>query len=522
MSLEGSGNATLSGAIGGTGSFTKSGSGTATLNGTNSYTGNTTITGGILRVGGTNAIGDSSRVSQTGGTIDFIGGTSETIHSFIGTGGLIDFEGISELTVLNDSIFRDITIGTRGTIHFKTGTTSTITNSIYLLGNNEHLNFDIQGDAVVNVSAAINVGKGNGRINKFGAGILRLTANNSQYGGGNRFTNGTAEFTSIVDAGTDQSSSLGDADFQNVLQIANDSTSATLRMIGTNAKNTSNRSVQIGDAGGSIEVADAAQVLTLNGIISGNGSVGNGALTTGGSGTLVLAGANTYTGGTAVTAGTLLLNNTTGSATGTGAVTVNSGAIIGGSGTIGGAASISGNHSSGGSLANTSVAQQTVSGDLTYNAGSSVTWDLITNSNSNAGTDFDQFVVGGALDFSGSTTLNLNFDGGAVDWTDSFWDADRNWTIYSGSSSLANANNLTLLSEDWQDSNGVLFSTARELPNGSSFSLSASGDDLVLNFNAVPEPSTYALTGLGLVAFGWFARKRRRKQVSEATARRDK
>jgi len=515
----GSGDVTVNVELSGAASLTQSGTGTTTLSSTNSYTGNTSISGGALAINASEVLSDSADVSLTGGNFRMVDGTTETVNSFLQTDGTVGFgftatgsqSGSSRLNVNGDSTFTNIAIGSAGTLGVAANVTATLTGSISQLGNNESFSFDIAENGQANVSAAINTGKGEGQINKSGAGILRLTANNSQYGGGNRFTNGTVEFTSIVNAGTDQSSSLGDADFQDVLQIGGDSTSATLRMIGTNSKNTSNRSVELGNGGGHIEVADAAQIFTLNGTVSG------GALTVGPQGTVVLAGANTYTGGTTVTAGTLLLNNTTGSATGTGAVTVNSGATIGGSGTIGGAATISGTHSSGGSLANTSVAQQTVSGDLTYNAGSSVTWDLITNSNSNAGTDFDQFVVGGALDFSGSTTLNLNFDGGAVDWTDSLWDADQNWTIYSGASSLASANNLTLSFEDWQDSNGVLFSTARELPNGSSFYLDSSGDDLVLNFNAVPEPSTYALTGLGIVAFGWFTRKRRRKQVSEVT-----
>lgn len=523
LSLEGSGNGTLSGTIAGTGSLSKSGGGTAILNGANTFTGNTSISGGALAINTSEVLSDSADVSLTGGNFRMVNGTTETVNRFRQTAGVVGFgftatgsqSGSSRLNVNGDSAFTNIQIGNAGTLGVAANVTATLTGSISQLGNNDSFSFDIAENGQANVSAAINTGKGNGQINKSGAGILRLTANNSQYGGGNRFTNGTVEFTSIVNAGTDQTSSLGDADFQNVLQIGSDANSATLRMTGTNGKNTSDRSVQIGDAGGSIEVADAAQILTLNGIITGNGTAGNGALTTGGAGTLVLAGNNTFTGGTTVTSGTLLVNNTAGSGTGTSAVVVNSGATIGGSGVIGGAATISGAHSAGGSLANTSVAQQTLSGDLTYNSGATVSWDLIANSSSNPGTDFDQFAVGGALDFSGPTSIDLNFDGGTVDWTDSFWDADQTWTIFSGATSLTNANNLSILAEDWEDANGVLFSTARALPNEASFSIGASGDSIVLTFNAVPEPSTFALTGLGLSAFGWVARKRRRKPAIE-------
>ncbi|MGB0154731.1 MAG: autotransporter-associated beta strand repeat-containing protein [Verrucomicrobiales bacterium] len=524
LSLEGSGNGTLSGTIAGTGSLSKSGGGTAILNGANTFTGNTSISGGALVINASEVLSDSADVSLTGGNFRMVNGTTETVNSFRQTAGLVGFgftatgsqSGSSRLNINGDSAFTNIQIGNAGTLGVAANVTATLTGSISQLGNNDSFSFDIAENGQANVSAAINTGKGNGQINKSGAGILRLTANNSQYGGGNRFTNGTVEFTSIVNAGTDQSSSLGDADFQDVLQIGSDATSATLRMTGTNGKNTSDRSVQIGDAGGSIEVADAAQILTLNGIITGNGTAGNGALTTGGAGTLVLAGNNAFTGGTTVTSGTLLVNNTAGSGTGTGAVVVNSNATIGGSGAIGGATTISGAHSAGGSLAKTSVAQQTLSGDLTYNSGATVSWDLIANSSSNPGTDFDQFAVGGALDFSGPTSIDLNFDGGTVDWTDSFWDADQTWTIFSGATSLTNANNLSILAEDWEDANGVLFSTARALPNEASFSIGASGNSIILTFNAVPEPSTFALTGLGLSAFGWVARKRRRKPATES------
>ena len=102
-------------------------------------------------------------------------------------------------------------------------------------------------------------------------------------------------------------------------------------------------------------------------------------------------------------------------------------------------------------------------GDLTYNgavgAPASVTWDLISNANTGAGTNFDQFTVAGSLDFSTATNLVLNFDatGSAVDWTNTSWSTDQSWVVYSSSSVIQNTGNLSLVNENWLDSNGGSF-----------------------------------------------------------------
>ena len=66
--------------------------------------------------------------------------------------------------------------------------------------------------------------------------------------------------------------------------------------------------------------------------------------------------------------------------------------------------------------------------------------------------------------------------------------------------------NLSVLAENWEDSNGLLFDD--ELA-GSSFSVFLDGEDIYLNFTAaaIPEPSTFLLSGIG--ALGLILRRRR-------------
>jgi autotransporter-associated beta strand protein len=245
----------------------------------------------------------------------------------------------------------------------------------------------------------------------------------------------------------------------------------------------------------------AGTTTTLSGGISGTDH----GLTKSGAGTLRLTGSNSFSGTTTVTAGTLIVNGTSASAT-----TVNSGATLGGSGTISGATTISGIHSPG-----NSPGLQTFGNGLTYDAGASVLWELIANSTSDRGTNYDAINVTGNLNFAGATTLALDFDftGSAVDWSNSFWDTSKTgtngWEIFKVTGgTITGANNLTL-GGSLMDAviPGLLDSTRGE------FSLTQIGNSIYLNYtiasevNAIPETSASLL---GVLSASLLLRRRRR------------
>ncbi|WP_374539631.1 autotransporter outer membrane beta-barrel domain-containing protein [Micromonospora aurantiaca (nom. illeg.)] len=149
--------------------------------------------------------------------------------------------------------------------------------------NNATLAFDLSGESTF--SGAIS---GTGRVVQAGPGTLTLDGANS-FSGGLSITSGTVR---VASAGALGSGALGL------------SGAGALSAGGTFAYGGGVTLAAVNGSGGGTFAVDAAQALTLSGVVSGSG-----ALTKTGAGTLILTGANTYAGGTVISEGTLQLGN---------------------------------------------------------------------------------------------------------------------------------------------------------------------------------------------------------------------
>mgnify|MGYP000004327431 CR=1 FL=1 len=459
-------------------SLVKTGAGTQVFSGANTYTGATIINNGTLNVTGT--LGNTAVTVNTGGTYNV--GLTDTVAAVTLAGGTISNSGGAVLTGSSYAV--------------QSGTVSGI------LG-------------------------GAGALTKTTAGTVTLSGANT-YTGATTVSAGTLVAANAAALGT-------------VAGGATVTSGATLDVqanIGTEALNVGGTgaggngalitSTGTGTVGGAMTLSSTANIggagtLNIDGVISG-ATFG---ITKVGAGTTTLSAANTYTGQTTVGAGTLLLAST-GSISGSSLIQIQSGATLNASAVTGGFQLASGQklQNTGTFLGNLTAQSgstyapgnspgiSTQSANLTLNTGSTFEFELVANTTSGAGINFDQtqFTVANTTDLTIQSGVNaslvFNFTGSTVNWANTFWDADRSWLVFTGADTSTFGGGSGIFSGTQTvgvDSLGNSLTGAR-----GSFAFTNTGPEVFLNYTAIPEPSTYAMLGLGLAALVWLRRKNKK------------
>lgn len=410
----------------------------------------------------------SGSIATAGHALTVDAANAVAISGAIGGGGSLTKTGAGTLTLSGANTYAGGTTVSAGT----------------LAGDASSLQGDIANNAAVSFSQAsagtyAGVMSGSGTLAKSGNGALTLTGANT-YSGGTTVTAGALRLghdtalgtgSVTVNGGVISSDSAAARAIANNLVIGG---SATLGHAADNGALTFSGSVGLGGASRSLTVDSA---VTLSGVVS------NGGLTKAGAGRLELSGGGTLAGGLVVSAGTLAVNGP--SALSVASASVQAGATLKGSGTIAGDTVVSGIHAPG-----NSPGVQTFADNLTYNAGSSIVWELVDNTLSGRGTNFDGIDVGGDLSFAGATTLVLVFDlaGSSVDWTDGFWNlthaGSAGWKVFDVAGTVSNLENLQISATAMLDGNSLSLATGRPF---ASFSLHQGVDGVYLSY--VPEPS---------------------------------
>jgi len=466
-----------------------------------------TVTTSALRLGGD--FGTTGNQNQTlGGTLQLTsltGGQSfasiiNTVTGNTSNALLIDSLNTSGTNTLAGASYLDSDLKTQvasgGTLSFTGGSIDVKIRKLTVSG---------AGTTIINEAVTSSFGAG-GLLVKEGSGTLILQGTSNSYTGTTASTlnsNGTQ-----INAGTlgiygDQSLGLAPAGAYNNIQFTG---SGTLQDTSNNISLNATRNISVA-SGATATFDNNGNTFTINGIINGTG----GKVAVSGSGTTTFSGVNTYTGTTTVSSGTLIVSSTGAinsgssisisssatlqynSSTAAGSISVSG--ILQGTGTVG-AVTVN----SGGSLAPGNSAGILTTGNLSLLSGGTLSAEI---NSATVGTGYDQVNVSGTVGLAGALSVTLGGGYTPTNGTLFFLINNDNTDAVTGTFSNANFainQEFTLGGQRW------FISYVANYTGGGSGTFTG-GNDVALY--AIPEPGTVTLLGIGALAIGFIARRRK-------------